>query len=133
MKSLIRKIIINALALFVSSQILSGLKIHGGWSTILISAIALTIMSYLLKPILHIITLPLNLMTFGLFSFLINAIILYFLTVFVPQVSINGFVFPGIHFMGFVVPAVAFSTLLAYIVSSFMISFIVSFMMWLME
>ena len=90
-------------------------------------------MFVIIKPILSIITLPLNIVTLGTFSFLINAIILYLLTILVSGISIRAFVFKGFSFAGFVIPNVTLNTLFAFIVSSLFLSIIVGFLTWLIK
>ena len=60
--------------------------------TALIIAVLLGIIGITLKPILVLLTLPITLLTFGLFSFIINAGILWFLASFVQGFSIDGFI-----------------------------------------
>lgn len=132
MKTFIRHILFNSFALFMVSQIFpSTLKISTGIQTLLMAGFVLTLMSLVVKPILTLITLPITLLTFGLFSWITNAIILYFLTLFVPQLSINGFFFSGVHFSGFVIPAVQVNTFFAFVLVSFVLSGILSFLKWL--
>lgn len=133
MKSLLRNTIVNSFSLFIASQILSGVKITGGLQTYIFSGIILTIMTLILRPILQLITLPLNLITFGTFSFLINVIILYLLTVVVPQISIKAFTFPGLNLYGFIFPKIELNTFFAFIVVSIVISAIMSFVFWLIK
>lgn len=133
MKSLLRSTALNTLAMVVAQAVLSGLQVTGGFSTFVLGGLLMTLMSLFLKPVLRILTLPLNLVTFGLFSFFTDAILLYLLTVFVPQVSINAFTFPGTAIAGFVIPRIAFNTLLAYIVVSISLSLIVTGSKWLLE
>lgn len=131
MKTLFKGVLINAFSLFLLSQILSGIKISGGFFAFIIAGFALSVMSFTLKPVLKIITLPLNFVTFGLASFLINVIILYVLTIFIPQVSINAFVFNGASVLGFVLPKIDFNAFFAFVACGVVLSAITSFLSWL--
>ena len=133
MKSILRKIVFYSVALFLTAQILEGVRISGGLAMYIVGGIVLSILFVLVKPILSIITLPLNIITLGLFSFLTNAIILYLLTVFVPNISIGAFRSSGFSFLGFVVPSISVSNFFAYIIASIFISFIVGFLKWLIK
>lgn len=133
MKSFFRNVLFNSFSLFLISQLLPGVKVTGGLPTYLIGGIALTILLVLLRPILNILTLPLNLVTLGMFSFLTNVIIFYLLTVFVPGISISFFTFPGISYLGFVIPSIYLNTLFAFVLVSFLQSVIVSFLSWLIK
>ena len=133
MKTLIRNIAINALALFILSQAFEGVKISGGLTTLLFGGFVFSIMLLILKPILSIITLPINFLTFGSFTWVINLVLIYLLTIFVPQISINAFIFQGVGFAGFVIPKLAFNSFFAYIVCSVVFSAIISLIKWLFE
>ena len=110
---------------------MAGVRVSGGLLTYFIGGIVLSILFLILKPILSIVTLPLNIITLGLFSFVINAIILYFLTIIVPNISIAAFRFSGFSFFGFVVPQFHGNTFFAFIMASIIVSFIIGFLRWL--
>lgn len=131
MKILIRSILVNGVALFILSLIFKGVRIEGGLVTLALAGVLLSLMSFLLKPILTIISIPFNLLTFGLFSFFSSVILLYLLTILLPQVTISAFVFPGVSIAGFIIPKVAFNTFFAYIVCSFAFSTLINTIKWL--
>ena len=133
MRSILRKIAYCSVALFLVAQALEGVKVSGGLTTYIIGGIALSFLFIIVKPILSIITLPLNIITLGLFSFLINAVILYFLTILVPNISITAFKFNGLSFWGFIIPSLSINTFFAFVVASILLSFIVGFLKWLIK
>lgn len=133
MKSVLRSIVYYSVALFLVAKVLDGVSIDGGLITYIIGGLALSLLFLVIKPILNIVTLPLNIITLGLFSFLINAVILYLLTIFVPDISITAFNFKGFSFMGFIVPQLSINTFFAFIVTSFLLSFIVGLLKWLIK
>lgn len=133
MKSLVRNTAVNAFGLFLLTGILPGVKILGGMATFIFGGFILSVMYFFLRPIFNLLALPLNLVTFGSFSFLINMAILYLLTVFIPQISISSFVFTGYSFAGFIIPKVSFNTFFAYLVSSLVLSITVSLVQWLIK
>ena len=133
MKSFVRNILFNSFSIFLISQILPGVKISGGFFTYILGGFALTLLFILLRPVLKLLTLPLNIITLGMFSFLTNVIIFYLLTVLVVGISITSFVFPGYEYAGFVIPKFYFNTLFAFILVSFLQSLIVSFLSWLIK
>jgi putative membrane protein len=133
MKSFIRNIFINSLSIFLLVQVVPGLRVSGGFLTIAAGGLALSLLFMLVKPVLNLISLPLNLVTMGLFSFLTNAIIFYLLTVFVPGISISAFQFSGYSFAGFIIPRLYINTLFAFILIAFLQSLIVTAISWLMK
>jgi putative membrane protein len=131
MKSLLRNVGFNAFSLFVLTQTLDGVKIYGGLPTYIVGGLVLYLLFLILKPILGIITLPLNLITLGLFSFIINIIIFYILTVFVSSISINAFLFKGLSIYGFIIPKIYLNQFFALMAAALIQALIVNFLIWL--
>ena len=71
------RIVITAVVAFALSSILPGIHIDTFWTAIVLSLV-LALLNFFLKPILIILTLPITLLTLGLFLFIINALIVYF-------------------------------------------------------
>ena len=133
MRSIVRNIAFYSFALFLTSQTLSGVKIFGGFWTYIVGGVVLTLLFLILKPIISIVTLPLNIVTLGAFSFLTNAIIFYLLTVFVANISVSAFTFNGFIFAGFVVPKLYLNNFFAFLVASIMLSAIIGGLKWITE
>ena len=124
MKYLVRVFLFNVFALWLTSQILPTLTISGSWQIMLTAGFFLSLLMLVVSPILKILFIPINLLTFGLLSWLINVAIIYLLTLFVPAVAIRTWMFPGISWQGFVVPSTLVSYPLALILSSLTLTFI---------
>lgn len=133
MKSIFRNVLFYSFSLFVLTQFLTGVNISGGLPTYIFGGIVLSIMFLIVKPILNIIALPLNIITLGTFSFFINVIILYLLTMFVPNIKIVPFIFQGYSFAGFIIPKVSLNQFFAVFVVGIFLSIIVTFLSWLIE
>ncbi|AJW43786.1 MULTISPECIES: phage holin family protein [Ralstonia] len=69
--------IINALALLLVAYLLTGIHVNG-FGSALIAALVLGLVNTLIRPILVILTLPVTLLTLGLFIFVINALLFLF-------------------------------------------------------
>ena len=81
---------INALALWICNGIFSGVSIHGAWAYI-VGALVLAIANAVLKPILALLTLPLIIITLGLFLLVINIAMVALAEWIAPNFSIDGF------------------------------------------
>jgi putative membrane protein len=81
---------INILALIVIDWMFDGVVIDG-WGPLLLGALVLMIGNAIIKPILAILTLPLVILTFGLFYFVINVAMLALAEWIAPDFSIDGF------------------------------------------
>ena len=67
------KFVIGALALWAATKVVPGVRIVG-WETLLIAALLLGLANAIVRPILVILTLPLTVITLGLFYFVVNGI-----------------------------------------------------------
>ena len=81
---------VNALALWVANAIWDSVSLHGFWAYF-IGALVLGIANAVLKPILAILTLPLIILTLGLFYLLINIAMVALAEWIAPNFSIDGF------------------------------------------
>ena len=68
------KLLINAIAVFVTAKILPGVYIDS-FVTALVVAVVLGVVNTFLKPVLLLLTLPVTILTLGLFTFVINALL----------------------------------------------------------
>lgn len=97
------------------------------------AGVTLSLLLFIIRPVLNIISFPVNMMTLGLFSIFNSALILYLLTVFISAVTIEAFTYPRTDLAGVIIPQLTFNTFLAYIYSAFVLSCIDSFLSWLMR
>lgn len=88
--NIILRIIISAVVAFALSYVLRGVHLQS-FVTALVLAIVLGLLNVIVKPILIILTLPITLFTFGLFLFVINALIILLAAKFVSGFQVDGF------------------------------------------
>ena len=94
---------INALALWIANALWDSVSIHGFWAYF-IGALVLGIANAILKPILAILTLPLIILTLGLFYLLINIAMVALAEWIAPNFSIDGFwTYVGVVFVIWIV------------------------------
>jgi len=122
MKHLIRVFLFNVFALWLTSQLIPGFVIPGGWQTTLFAGFILSLLMLIVAPILKILFIPINILTFGLLSWFINVIIIYLLTVFVPEIQVNAWIFHGASFLGFVIPVMHISYFVNLVITSLLIA-----------
>ncbi len=89
MKFLIR-ILLTALAVMLLAEFLPGVSV-ASYLTAIIVAIVLAILNLIVKPILVIFTLPVTVLTLGLFLLVINAVIILLADAFVSGFGVSGF------------------------------------------
>ena len=83
-------ILLSSIAVFVTANILPGIKIEG-FGTAVIVAIVLGVINAFIRPILLILTLPINILTLGLFTFVIIGGLVLLVSAIVPGFQVNGF------------------------------------------
>lgn len=81
---------INAGTLLLLATYLPGIEVSG-WYAALITALVLGLLNALIKPILLLLTLPVNVLTLGLFTFVINALLFWFVATVVKGFAVAGF------------------------------------------
>lgn len=124
MKRLIRSFAYYFLGFHLAVSYLAGIQVQDGLSTLLTAALAMTFFNLLVKPILKLLFLPINLLTLGMFRWLINVIILYLLMLAVPHFKIVGFEFAGLTYQRLVLPQMTVSPFLNVVLVSFFLSFV---------
>ena len=112
MKQLIAKILISGIALKFTSGIIDGMYVDG-WGSVFVAAIILGIVNAVIRPLLLILTLPLNVFTLGLFTFVINGLLLKTVATVVAGFDIIG-IWPAI--IGAIILSVV-STVLNWLIS----------------
>ena len=74
---LVLRILINAIAVWVTTLILPGITFSGGFIELLVVAIIFGLVNALIRPFFKLLTLPINIATLGLFTLVINALMLW--------------------------------------------------------
>ena len=75
LKNMIKKFIITSISIFGLSYLLSGISVNSFWTALIVSLV-LGLLNTFLRPILLLFSLPINIITLGLFTFVINAFII---------------------------------------------------------
>jgi putative membrane protein len=88
--------IINALILLLLTRLLPGIQVTGFYAA-LVAALVLGLVNTVIRPVLIILTLPINILTLGLFTFIINGLMLWFVGTLVKGFAVESF---GTAFVG---------------------------------
>lgn len=87
---MIKTLLINSIVIFAGARLLDGVSIKNYWTAIGV-AVILSILNLLIRPVIVLLTLPLTVLTLGLFALVINAWILMLTDKFVDGLKIKGF------------------------------------------
>ncbi len=87
---LILRIIINAIAIWVTSLVLSGFSFEGNILSLIVVGIIFGLVNAIIRPIVKLLTLPINVVTLGLFTLVINTVMLMLTVWLSGSVSLTG-------------------------------------------
>lgn len=87
---LVLRWLINAVALLLIAQLVPGIDVASFYIA-LIAALILGLVNALIRPLLIVLTLPINILTLGLFTLVINALLFWFVSSFIQDFSVEGF------------------------------------------
>lgn len=90
---LILRILINAFAIWLTSMLLSSFSFTGSVLNLIVVAVIFGLVNALVRPIVKLLTLPINLMTLGLFTLVINTLMLMLTVWLSDSLSLTGGVF----------------------------------------
>jgi putative membrane protein len=83
-------LILTAALLLLVANLVSGVHVEG-WSSALFGAIVLGFVNAVVRPLMVLLTLPLTILTFGLFLLVVNALMLLLVAALVPGIRVQGF------------------------------------------
>lgn len=90
MRGILLRLVINAGGLLLVSYLFNGIHVDGlGWA--FVAAIFLGVFNALIRPVVFILTLPINVLTMGLFTFVINGLMLWLTGKLLAGFSVEGF------------------------------------------
>jgi putative membrane protein len=133
MRTIIKHFLINTVSLYLVSLAVSGIVFSDGIYSILLAGAVLTVTTMFIRPIINILLLPINLITFGLFRWVGYAVTLYIVTLIVPGFKLLDFAFNGFSSYWFSIPAIFLNGILAFLAFSFIISIVSSVLHWIFK
>lgn len=90
MRNLFLKVISGILGLWLASQFIAGVEFIGTWQTLLLTGFVLGLINFFIKPVLNLITLPLRILTLGLFGLVISMAMIWLVDIFFTELIIVG-------------------------------------------
>lgn len=82
--------LINTVAVLIVAYVLPGVQVVDIWTAFVV-AVILGIANTIVKPVLVVLTLPITMLTLGLFVLVINAVLVLLVSSFVPGFTVTGF------------------------------------------
>ncbi len=90
MNGLVVRWLVSAAALYLTSGIVKGIEVRG-MGPLLFAAAAIGVINAFVRPIVLLLTLPISVVTLGLFVMVVNAAMLWLASTFVPGFEVHGF------------------------------------------
>ena len=84
------KLLATALAVYLAAEFVSGIEVVNFWTALLVGLV-LGLLNLFIKPILTLISIPFIIITFGLFTVVINAVLLMFASEVIGDFTVTGF------------------------------------------
>lgn len=128
MRRILKSLFYGFIALFGAAQLSKGFSYGSDITILVFAAVVFGVVNSFLKPVLKLIALPFNMLTFGLFSLVVNAALLYLTTWVVPGLTIAGFRFSGLtinlpfNYPDLIIPPLNISYVGSLFLTSIMIS-----------
>ena len=91
MIKILLRIIVITLAVLLITRYVPGISVDD-WQTAIIVAVAWAIISVTIKPLLTLLTFPITVITLGLFSVILNALLFWIVGILVPGFIVSGFI-----------------------------------------
>ena len=109
LKHYLRALIIAALSFYVAYTLIPTINIGNDIQNIYLIIGGLLAVSLIVKPIFSLILLPINILTFGALSLILNTALIFAFTKFLPGFSVSPYNFPGINFQYFIIQPASLS------------------------
>ncbi len=103
-KHYFRIVIIASIAVYLALTLVPTAHLGPDIKNILILVGGIILVNLIIHPIFSIVLLPINILTLGSLSFILNVILIYAFTKFLPGFSISAYNFPGANIQGFIIP-----------------------------
>ena len=129
MRKIARSIILSFASFLLTSYFYPGFSFEKA-QILVISAFVFSLLILAVNPILKVLSLPLNLFTFGLFSIFSGALLIYIVGSAVSGFSIVAYNFPGVEISGFAIPPFLVTPVFSAAISSILVGWLNTLLKW---
>lgn len=95
--------LVTALALYVTARLVPGIAVGDGFAPLLLAALVIGLVNAVVRPVLVFLTLPITILTLGIFYLILNAFLFWLAAALTPGFTLAGF---GAAFLGAIVMSV---------------------------
>lgn len=133
LQKFLKTLLATAFTIYLTSLLIPGLSLTPGLKSLSIVTVSLVILKRLVSPVIKILLLPLNIVTFGLIRWLITVIVLYLLDFLLTEIDIQGFLLTNIPGLGKFLPQMVVGTFIATIIIAIVLSILKRTLSWLIH
>jgi uncharacterized membrane protein YvlD (DUF360 family) len=133
MRHLLKKYLVTIVSIYLLLQLIPSFKINGGLGGLLYSSLILSLLTYMVKPILNLVLLPINVITLNLSSWVLNILIFLLWTILMKNVIIANWAFKGTNSGIIKIDPVFFPSWQLIIILSILFVFLSKFIYWVIH
>lgn len=109
MRHYIKSVLITGASFYITKSLVPTINVGPDPKNYAMVLLGLWLISQVINPIFSLVLLPVNIITFGLVSFLLNVAFVFALMNFLPNFGVSAYNFPGANIEGIILPAIAFN------------------------
>jgi len=130
-RKLLRHYLIFVASIFLAAKFLPGVSFGNDLVILAKASLLLSLVHIFVRPIVNLVSLPINILTLGLFSFFVNGLMLYLVTLLIPVFKVTSFDFPDVNLGILKINSFYISSFMSFIIVALLISMIRNFFIWL--
>ncbi len=132
MKKLIQRFLVTTITFYFLISFYPGLTGPSNYQPLIIAASIYLFLELIIKPLLKVFLIPINILTFGLASFFVNIILLYIFLIIFPDINVVPFSLGPFQYNNITIPTLHFGYWSSLVLTSFLLSFSISFIQWIL-
>ena len=133
MRYYLKIIVVTLIAFFTAYNLIPTINLGNNQNNIIIVIAGLLITSLVIRPIFALVLLPINLLTFGLISLILNCALLFAFTKYLAGFTIASYNFSGINFQGIIITPISFNQIETILIIALIITLTQKILMLIFE
>lgn len=123
MRHYLKALIIAAVAFYLAYQLVPTIKLGSNYPNAFLIIAGIFLVAQIIHPLFSLVLLPVNFLTFGLVSLLLNVTLVFAFLNFLPGFNIGPYNFPGASLEGLILPSINFNRIATIILVAVVITF----------
>lgn len=124
MRHYLKSVLITIASFYITKSLIPTIDVGPEPKNYALVLLGLWLISQVINPIFSLVLLPINIITFGLLSFLVNVAFIFALVNFLPSFTVATYNFPGASIEGIILPPISFNEVTTIILVAAVITFL---------